>query len=197
MSELELRTEPNFPTVHVPGPIVVLNEDGKDYPALPTLLDGVYQGEIRQAIDRLYRAFASARLSDDFEGCPHCFTESDIRYVRDTPVSNFTHRDLILIGQTLLATLGSAQDVPYFIPRFMEALAEDLPIDLRRIVDHIAAVPRALWTTERLCAVRVVFDVLLRAGQNEYAAGGAFSDFANPEMRDYVSARLAELPEVA
>ena len=171
--------------------------DGGELPHPRTLLESPYGREARAALDRLYLAFASARLSENVDGCPHCFTESDLRYVRNTPLSEFTHGDLRMIGTKLVSTLGGAEDVPYFIPRLVEAFAEGMVVDVEPVADRIALVPASCWTPERVAAIRETFEMLFDLGHRDYKGGGPYGTFADPDSREYVRAKLATLPTSA
>ena len=127
------------------------------------LFAGPHGAALRAAVDGLEMAFANARLSDDFSGCPHCFMPSDIEYLRTTPPERLSLSDVYYVGTKLISTLGSADDVAYFTPRLVEALAQGLPIDLDPIIDRIAAIPEPLWTAERRGAVRDAFGALFAA----------------------------------
>jgi hypothetical protein len=190
---VSLSRESRFPVVAAEPLIRLVQPDGSQHPRLRTLLESPYRDAVRKAVDELYRAFSSARLSTNFTGCPHCFTESDLRYVQETPVSSFTHDDLVVIGLNLGVLLGRAEDVPYFIPRLVEALAEGLAIDIEPLADQFVLIPESSWTPERKHALREVFHSLFDAGMRDYADGGPCGTFAESETRDYVCAKLAKL----
>jgi hypothetical protein len=190
VDDLQACETPRFPARAVSGPLAIPGFEPIEY----TLLEGRHERGVRDALDRVKRAFSSARLSDAFTGCPHCFMQSDIEYVRFTPADSLTQDDLAVIGLSLVSTLGSAEDVPYFIPRLLEALAKGLPVDVEPLVDRFTQVPAALWTAERLEALRAAFEVMFEAGHAKYAEGGAYDSFADAKSREYVFAKLAELP---
>jgi hypothetical protein len=192
--QFDRRTVPRFPVRPLRGPVRLANVDGGDFPPSRTLLEGRYGHEVREALDRLRLAFADARLSENFAGCPHCFTESDLRYVRETPLSSFTLDDLASIGSRLVSTLGDADDVPYFLPRLVEAFAQGMLLDIEPVADRIASVPAASWTPERVAALRDAFETLFVIGMRDYEEGGPYGTFADPNSRDYVRAKLAMLP---
>ncbi len=96
--------------------------------APPSPLEGAHGGVLRAALDELHAAFADAALPMDFEGCPHCFMPSDITYLRTAPLRDLTHGDLSTIGWKLVTTLGSGADVSYFLPRLLEAIAENASV---------------------------------------------------------------------
>jgi len=79
--------------------------------------------ELRRAIAGLYAAFAGCRLGDDFACCPHCFTDADVFYLKDTPLPRLSDNDSSLILGKSITTLGSAKDFNYFLPRILEAWA--------------------------------------------------------------------------
>ena len=129
--------------------------------APPSALDGAHGAALRAALDELYAAYADAALSSNFHGCPHCFVPSDIAYLRATPLRELTHGDLATIGWKLVTTLGSAADVSYFLPRLLEAIAENAAVNEEVLADRMLAIPTEHWAQRRIAAVRVVLQALL------------------------------------
>jgi len=123
----------------------------------------MHGASLKAAIDALYEVFSSARLSSPFVGCLHCFTPSDLLYVGATPLRAFTHGDLYQISWKLVSTLGSPQDVCYFVPRFLDALAEGALLDVRMLSKKLAAIPPAELTPERCDQLREAFRCLFAA----------------------------------
>lgn len=129
----------------------------------PSLLQGRYGDELRAAIDDVYRTFAEAKLSDPLIGCPHCFTPSDLHYLATTPLQSFNHRELYLIATKLVSTLGESDDVAYFTPRIIEALAEGMAMDIAPFADHVAEISPVFWRAERTAALGKAFRMLYAA----------------------------------
>ena len=141
--------------------------------APPSPLEGAHGGVLRAALDELHAAFADASLSADFDGCPHCFMPSDIAYLRETPLRYLTHGDLSTIGWKLVTTLGNGAAVSYFLPRLLEAIAENASVNEEALADKMLAIPTEHWTQRRVAAVRAVLQALLvdaYARDDEYRA---------------------------
>jgi len=128
----------------------------------PSPLEGAHGGVLRAALHELYAAYADAALSTDFDGCPHCFVPSDIAYLRATPLRDLSHGDICIVGGKLVTTLGSGADVSYFLPRLLEALAENALVDEDPLADRMLEIPAEHWTQRRLAAVRAVLRALLQ-----------------------------------
>lgn len=138
---------------------------------------------MREAIDRLYAAFSDATLSSPLVACPHCFTDGDLRYLENAPLQSLGHGDLSLIATKLVSTLGTPEDVSYFVPRIVEAIAEGALIELRPFAERIAKIPTMEWTPVRQTALRDVFSLLFQV------TDGTWDDLGNEATR-------AELREV-
>lgn len=136
--------------------------------------------ELRSAIGRLYSAFADATLRLPLQACPHCFTPSDVVFVVETPLRSFSHGDISLIAWKLISTLGLPDDVAYFTPRIMEALAEGAFIDVNVFVKKLERMPAQAWTMERVRALSETFELLFAA------ADGTFDDLGSEETRERV-----------
>ncbi len=175
MGELEPCREVRFPAYE------------RTFGTAAPLLAGPHGIELREALNLLYEAFSTARLSEDFDGCPHCFTESDLRYLRQTARAELTSGDLSLIASKLVSTLGTAMDVPYFLPRLIEGLAQDALIDVEPLVDRIAQIPPSLWTPERRIRLSDAFEKLFQAAEST----STYNDLAESNTQRYVRAKLS------
>lgn len=129
---------------------------------------GPYGSQLRSALDRLYLAFESARFSSPVRPCPHCFTASDVVYLTDSPLRSLTHGDLAVVFTKLISTLGTPDDVAYFVPRIMEALAEGAFIEVEPFADRLAQMPEPLWTSARVNALTETFALLLAATEGTW-----------------------------
>jgi len=117
------------------------------------LLDGPEGRPLRLALDDIYRTFASVRLDESFEVCPHCFTESDRTYLLSTPLSGLTWSDMALILRKAIATLGSARDFGYFLPRILEGFALGLHSMPQVLPSKLLRSREAGWTPSQVAAV--------------------------------------------
>jgi hypothetical protein len=118
-----------------------------------TRLLGGHDGQpLRIALDAVYRAFADVRLDDAFNACRHCFTESDLGYLRATPLGDLTWSDIAFILSKATTTLGSARDFGYFLPRLLEGLV----IGIHYMPDVLAGkvlASRPAWNETQVRAV--------------------------------------------
>ena len=55
---------------------------------------------LRASIEALYATFADIQIAKDFALCPHCFTNDDAGYLRNTPLRELTFRDTASIPPT-------------------------------------------------------------------------------------------------
>ncbi len=156
MEPLEARTEPRFP------------KTGSYTRSAGGYLSAARGAELRAAISQLYVAFADATLCLPFRACPHCFTPSDVEYVVKTPRQAFSHGDLSLIAAKLISTLGGPEDVAYFAPRILEALAEGALIEIEPFADRLAQMPEQMWTAERTKALSETFTLLFAATKDTW-----------------------------
>lgn len=172
MSDLEPRTEPRFP-------------HAGQYSRETGYVSGPRALELRAAIEGLYAAFADARLSDPLPVCRHCFTESDVRYLSATPLGSLSHADLGLICSKLISTLGSPDDVAYFLPRVVEGIAEGACIDLLPFAECLKKMPAGAWSPERRNALRRCFQLLFAE------TDGTLCDLSDEENRGALSSVLS------
>lgn len=149
-------------------------------------LTGPFSKELLVAIDRLYSAFAGAALSTPLTACPHCFTGADIEYLVTMPVRSLSHGDLAVIATKLISTLGEPEDVAYFVPRIVEAIAEGATFDIDAFAERLAQMPDAMWTVERIDALKGVFTLLFAA------TDGTWDDLASERTREHLKRALPE-----
>lgn len=113
---------------------------------------------VESALRRVDLAFASARLSDDFDACPHCYTEADRAYLRTVPPSEMTNADVGQISFSLRSTIGSPDDVAHFVPAMLRAQFRGVALEDALVLKNLAALPAADWTSERREALRAAYD---------------------------------------
>jgi hypothetical protein len=86
-----------------------------------------------------------------------------MEYLVTTPLRSLSHGDVELIATKLISTLGSPQDIAYFTPRIVEALAEGAVFDIDAFAERLAQMPEAMWTVERVDALNGIFSLLFAA----------------------------------
>jgi hypothetical protein len=121
----------------------------------------------------------------------HCFTPSDVEYLRTPPLRSFSHGDIALIATKLISTLGGPADVAYFTPRIVEALAEGALIDLVPFAERLAKMPPDLWTNGRVAALAETFRLLFAATE------GTWDDLGMGDTRDQLRRVIPRLLEGA
>jgi len=118
------------------------------------LLDGPEGQPLRLALDDIYRAFVSVRLDhQSFAVCPHCFTEEDRVYLLETALPDLTWSDIAIIAGKAIATLGSARDFGYFLPRIVEGFAIGVHYMPRVLPSKMLQSCEAGWTPGQVAAV--------------------------------------------
>ena len=132
---------------------------------------------LRAATGRLYDAFEDCALSIPITACSHRFTKADVDYVQTTPLRLFTLGDMSLIGTKFVTTLGEPIDIAYFVPRLIEAIAEDAHLELGVIARLFERISPAQWTAARRKALRECFELLFAA------AAGTERDFGLEDAR--------------
>ena len=172
MGSLTPRTSNRFPNA------------GESYTGSSRFLNGPRGEELRDALGRLYAVFAVCRLSSPLRGCPHCFTDSDLNYLQTTALQSLTHGDLALIASKLVTTLGEPDDIAYFLPRIMEALAEGAYIELEPLADRLAQIPASHWNLQREQALRDCFTLLFAM------ADGTVHDLGDESRQSYIRTTL-------
>jgi hypothetical protein len=110
--------------------------------------------ELGNSIERLYHAFEGCALDESFSGCPHCFTDDDVAYLRNTPLRDLSYGDAALLLPDSVYTVGSAKDLNYFLPRILETWAHHAHYMELTIPEKLELGRRAGWTNLQETAVR-------------------------------------------
>ena len=93
------------------------------------------------------------RLDESFAVCPHCFTDEDRAYVMDTALLDLTWSDIGIVAGKAIATLGSARDFGYFLPRVLEGFAIGVHYMPRVVPSKMLQSCEAGWTLDQVAAV--------------------------------------------
>ncbi len=176
---LELRTTNRFP---VSGGMT----------ESPSLLRGACGPRLERAIDTLYRAFKHARIVEPLRYCRHCFTQADADYLRLTPLHDLPFRDVAFLLPKLITTLGTGEDVNYFLPRILEAFAHQahyLKVALPSKLRHGRA---AGWSDVQLAAVVEFFSAYVDAANKMLY--NATLTYALDDMLPELKTVIPELP---
>lgn len=117
------------------------------------LFDASPGDRLKRTVEALYFAFAGLSLDEALAYCPHCFTNSDVSYVRETRLRKLAFEEIAFILVKCPSTLGSARDLSYFLPRIFEAWANRALYMPEVIPDRIEVARGSGWTDAQLSAV--------------------------------------------
>jgi hypothetical protein len=135
-------------------------------------------------------AFADARLSGDFDACPHCYTSDDRAYLRNTPPLDMGVDDICGVAFSLGGTMGGVRDIAYFVPAMMRAAFRRFPIEDALVIKHLGALPPEDWTAERRDAVSAAFATYFRWRP----ADPVQVDLDDPRYRGWITEMLQRPP---
>ncbi len=144
--------------------------------------------ELESALRDVDTAFSDARLSDDFEACPHCYTDRDLAYLRTVPPLEMSPSDLFTISFCLTTTIGSARDIAYFVPAMIRTQLRRGTLEDAMVMRQLGRIAASDWTAQRRNA-------LLRAYQAYFAwkpRNGI--DLGDPQYRDWILQMLERPP---
>lgn len=103
------------------------------------------QLECHAAVEGLYEVFESYRFRTDMPCCiPHCFDQSEIDALGDTPLRSLEPPQLSSFTFQLLLTCGEVADFKYFLPRLFE-LTANTPVGYVTAEIVIGKLARADW----------------------------------------------------
>jgi hypothetical protein len=141
--------------------------------------------EVEAALRGVEAAFADARLSEDFDACPHCYTDHDREYLRTVPPREMFNSDIGEIVFCLVSTIGSARDIAYFLPSMLRLQLSGVAIDDAILMKRIGAIPAEHWTGERREALRAAFEAHFASRPAE-----GFLDLDDPSYRTWIAEAL-------
>jgi hypothetical protein len=82
--------------------------------------------ELNDAIEELYRVFASYPLHKPFLGCPCCHKEGHNLVIESKPLRALTYDDIQQYASDAITTWGDEDDFRHFLPRIFELLPESV-----------------------------------------------------------------------
>jgi hypothetical protein len=80
---------------------------------------------LEEAIERLYRAFATARKPLHIDGCPCCIDNKEIGTLLGKNLRSITPAELAPYASSAFLTVGEVADYLYFLPRILEITATE------------------------------------------------------------------------
>lgn len=103
---------------------------------------------LRKSIDELYATFEPYSMSDPFDYCDHCIGPDDVARLQATPLKDLTHDDLWMVATNIMATIGEAQDLKYFLPRIIEGAVEGAAYDVEVVFGATDRAGFAMWRSD-------------------------------------------------
>jgi hypothetical protein len=144
--------------------------------------------EIESALRDVDAIFAGARLSDGFDACSHCYTDDDIAYLRGAHPLEMTNSDIGQIAFCLTLTIGSPDDIAYFVPAMVRAQLRGVALEDALVMKNLGRIPARDWTAERRDALRAVYEAYFAWRP----ADG--TDLDEPGYRTWILEMLDRLP---
>jgi hypothetical protein len=107
-------------------------------------------------------AFAAAAITLPVRACECCTAPELIARLESVPAMELSEEDVANVVGSLTLTLGSADDIPYFVPRWCaDGLASPL-YDVTMAFSRMAGAGFAEWSSSRRSAVRDFLKAQLR-----------------------------------
>lgn len=80
---------------------------------------------IENAVTHLYEAFANVPKPHMIDGCPCCIERREVDKLLSTPIKDISPGQLAPYASAAMLTVGSAEDLRYFLPRILEIRTSD------------------------------------------------------------------------
>jgi hypothetical protein len=128
---------------------------------------GASSALIADAIEDLYRAFASYRLGPHVEGCPHCVTAADHARIYSRPLRSLTADDLDRYAFKAMTTWGDERDFRHFLPRILELMVSGdraWSVDPEIVLGKLADAGWRTWPEREQTALRSFLRLRWSAG---------------------------------
>jgi|GEM_PF-1054795 len=90
----------------------------------PAFFDGGNMAGLEDAIENLYRAFASYPCPAEIDGCPCCVDAKVVKNTLHSELPKIPEDELWSYVFSVFYTVGDVADFKYFLPRVLEQLAD-------------------------------------------------------------------------
>lgn len=110
--------------------------------------------KLAQAIEQLYSAFERYPLRDRMESCPCCDGGASSRPLHTKRLRRLTGEDLRLFAFRSMTTAGDVDDFRHFLPRILEILPDDFPVDKEVVLGKLTYGRWGEWPSNERKAVR-------------------------------------------
>src|SRR4051812_3921753 len=123
--------------------------------------------DLNQSVAGLYGAFAGYPLRSHIESCPCCRGPKETRHLHTKPLRELTAHDLELYAFRAMTTVGDVDDFRHFLPRILELLPHDFPVDKEVVLSKLKYAGWAQWPpAERAAVKRFLVDLWAWARHN-------------------------------
>jgi hypothetical protein len=150
------------------------------------------QKETQARVTELYTVFRPYATGPASEGCPCCVHETDRRTLRRAPLQELTWSDLSHFARKAITTWGDADSFRHYLPRILELIDDDPPVDREIILGKLRIAEWRKWPAKEQAAVSgylfMIWKRLINspdADAEEYLCGFAC---AGVEMNDFLKA---------
>lgn len=111
---------------------------------------------IKDAIKNLYDTFANVPRPHLIEGCPCCIDRKEVDKLLSQPLRDIAPKEMAPFATSAMLTVGSAEDLRYFLPRILEIRTSDRSWwpDVEVIFSALAEAKWHDWSEEEQRAIR-------------------------------------------
>jgi hypothetical protein len=131
------------------------------------ILGGMKADDLNESVVGLYAAFAGYPLRPHIESCPCCRGPQDTRQLPSKPLQELSADDLRLYAFRAMTTVGDVDDFRHVLPRILELLPHDFPVDKEVVLGKLKYAGWDHWPpTERAAVKRYLSDAWAWARHN-------------------------------
>jgi hypothetical protein len=120
---------------------------------------------LASAIEDVYDAFSDVEKPSIVDGCPCCMTADEYETLTAEPLRELTVDELSKYADSVLLTMGSEDDYPYFLPRILELSVGEGPDWITSIeitANKLQMAGFGLWSEKRETAVKNLWLAFIR-----------------------------------
>jgi hypothetical protein len=139
---------------------------------------------IGAAIEDVYKAFSDVEKPPFVDGCMCCMTADEYETLTAKPLRELTAGELDKYAGSVMLTMGSEDDYPYFLPRILELSVEEGPgwtTDIEITAEKLRMAGFERCSDERQTAVKNLWLAVIREKS---------SPDNDPELVDFRSSEI-------
>lgn len=108
----------------------------------------------KAAVAQLYSTFQRYPLRAKIDSCPCCRTPSETRHLHTKSLKTLDAEDLFLFTFRAMTTVGDANDFRHFLPRILELLPNDFPVEPEVVLGKLDYAEWLNWPSDEVHAIR-------------------------------------------